>query len=168
MDVHQERFSGKVLVLNAGYEPLQVVSVRHALSMLHREVAVIEEAIDGQQIGPWPVPRILRLVRYVATKWLRRPMRWSRWSVMVRDNHACAYCGKDASTIDHIVPVSRGGRSTYENTVAACLACNARKGAHTPQEVHMRLLVTPRTPTYAEVMKLPVLDVLQDYFATPA
>jgi hypothetical protein len=60
-----------VLVLNASYEPLQRVSLRHAIKMLVREVAVIEEEAEGT-FGPFPKPKVLRLVRYVVTRWRHR------------------------------------------------------------------------------------------------
>ena len=61
-----------VLVLNAGYEPLQRVSLAHAVRMLHRRVAVVEEAVDGRTFGPYPLPAVLRLVRYVQMRWRHR------------------------------------------------------------------------------------------------
>lgn len=67
-----------VLVLNAGYEPLHRVSLQHAIRMLARNVAVVEEIEHGQTIGPYPRPRVLRLIRYVTMRWRRKAPRWSR------------------------------------------------------------------------------------------
>jgi len=67
-----------VLVLNAGYEPLHRVSVRHAIRMLVREVAVVEEVIEGQTIGNFPMPSVLRLVRYVKLHWRKEQPKWSK------------------------------------------------------------------------------------------
>jgi 5-methylcytosine-specific restriction endonuclease McrA len=138
-----------VLVLNASYEPLQRVSVRHAIKMLVREVAVIEEASDGT-FGPFPMPRVLRLVRYVVARWRNR-RGCTKSAVKARDR-MCAYCGGTAETVDHIVPRSRGGTLTWDNAVAACLRCNHRKADRTPAEAGMTLLVQPgppAPPTYA-------------------
>lgn len=104
---------GRVLVLNASYEPLHNVSVPHAIRMLVRKVAEIHEAEADSLIGLFPRPRIVRLLRYVAMKWrYSHPPRWSRRGVLKRDGHICAYCGGPANTVDHVVPLSRGGERT--------------------------------------------------------
>ena len=134
-----------VLVLNASYEPLQRVSLRHAIKMLVREVAVIEEEADGT-FGPYPVPKVLRLVRYVVARWRhRRGHLCTKSAVKARDG-MCAYCGGRAETVDHVVPRSRGGVLSWENAVAACLRCNHRKADRTPAEAGMTLLITPTVP----------------------
>ncbi|MCR4513255.1 HNH endonuclease [Aeromicrobium sp. 50.2.37] len=134
-----------VLVLNASYEPLQRVSLRHAIKMLVREVAVIEEEDEGT-FGPFPKPKVLRLVRYVVTRWRhRRGHLCTKSAVKARDK-MCGYCGGRAETVDHIVPRSRGGTLSWENAVAACLRCNHRKADRTPAEAGMTLLVTPAVP----------------------
>ena len=137
-----------VLVLNASYEPLQRVSMRHAIKMLVREVAVIEEEAGGS-FGPFPVPKVLRLVRYVVTQWMHRRSNLCTKSAIKARDKMCAYCGGHAETVDHIVPRSRGGALTWENAVAACLRCNHRKADRTPAEAGMTLLVTPQQPQYA-------------------
>lgn len=142
-----------VLVLNASYEPLHVTSLRHAISMIYRGVAVIEEAVPDTHFGPYPVPRILRLVNYVTTRWQHRQMAWSRSRLLARDHHRCGYCGKPASTVDHIIPVSKGGTSTWENTVAACSRCNNRKGCKLPHESGLVLRTVPTTPTLWDIYR---------------
>jgi 5-methylcytosine-specific restriction endonuclease McrA len=141
-----------VLVLNASYEPLQKVDLRHAIRMLARGVAVVEEAVEGRTIGHFPVPRVLRLVRYVAMRWRHgtRPG-WSKRGVYRRERGLCGYCGDRGHTIDHIVPQSRGGLSTWDNTVLACGRCNNRKGDRTLAQVGLRLRVEPRVPTWQEL-----------------
>jgi hypothetical protein len=140
---------GAVLVLNAGYEPLHLVSTKHAITMLHRKVAVIEKA-DRGRFGPYPIPRVLRLLRYISIKWQNRTLPWSRSGTLNRDQHTCAYCGEQGFTIDHILPVSRGGQSTWENTVTACRRCNHRKANRLPNEAGLTLHVTPKAPTLRE------------------
>lgn len=140
-----------VLVLNAGYEPLHHVSVQHAVRMLARNVAVVEVSEDGRSIGPYPFPRVLRLVRYVVMRWRRRAPRWSRSRLLDRDDRTCLYCGASASTVDHVVPVSRGGRTDWTNTVAACRPCNNRKADRTLAESGMSLLAEPRVPSWWDV-----------------
>jgi 5-methylcytosine-specific restriction endonuclease McrA len=142
-----------VLVLNAGYEPLHRVSVQHAIRMLVREVAVVEEANGDETLGPFPMPKVLRLVRYVQMKWRgRKAPGWSRSRLFARDGHRCAYCGKRVEnlTVDHIIPRAKGGLTTWENTVAACggsKGCNARKGSRTLEESGLTLRVVPRVPS---------------------
>lgn len=141
---------GSVLVLNASYEPLQRVSLRHAIKMLVREVAVVEEEAGGT-FGPFPVPKVLRLVRYVVTRWLhRRTQLCTKTAIKARDK-VCAYCGGHAETVDHVIPRSRGGTLTWDNAVAACQRCNHRKADRTPEEAGMVLRVVPARPTVAVV-----------------
>ncbi|MDQ2624943.1 MAG: HNH endonuclease, partial [Actinomycetota bacterium] len=101
--------STTVTLLNASYEPLGSVSFKHAVRMLFREVATVEEAHADRMIGPHPWPRVLRLVRYVVATWMYRPAAYGREAVLRRDRRTCAYCGRQADTIDHVVPRSRGG-----------------------------------------------------------
>lgn len=129
-----------VLIINASYEPLQRVSINHAIKMLVREVAVIEEASE-EMFGSFPKPIVLRLVRYVQIKWRSKKPKWSRNRLMVRDKNKCGYCGKDANTVDHILPRSRGGETSWLNTVAACFKCNSKKASRTPKEAGMKLMV---------------------------
>ncbi|WP_375000073.1 HNH endonuclease [Aeromicrobium sp. CTD01-1L150] len=135
------------LVLNASYEPLHRVSMEHAIRMLVRMVAVVEEVREGQTFGPWPRPKGLRLVRYLVMRWrYRHTPTCTKEAVKARDR-MCAYCLDPAETIDHLIPRSRGGLVTWTNTVAACRGCNHRKGNRTPAEAGMRLLITPVAPS---------------------
>ena len=145
---------GTVTLYNASYEPLGRVSFKHAVRMLFREVAVVHEAHGDKMIGPHRWPKAVRLVRYIATHWMYRPAGYSRDGVLKRDRRRCVYCGADARTIDHLLPQSRGGRWTWLNTVAACHACNSRKGNRTPEEAGMRLRVRPFVPTRAQLAAL--------------
>src|SRR4051812_21430608 len=117
-----------VLVLNADLGPLHRVSLRHAVRMLVRQGAVVPQAGRERQIGVYPMPGVVRLVQYVVTRWrFSRGPTWSRAGVHLRDGRRCAYCGAAATTIDHVLPRSRGGGNTWLNTVAACGHCNQRK-----------------------------------------
>lgn len=146
--------TASVLVINADLGPLHRVSLNKALRMLWRRVAVIHEAEPGIRIGPYEMPRILRLINYVVPKWryVKGPI-WSRRAVLARDRRRCGYCERPAATIDHIMAVSRGGTNHWTNTVACCHGCNQRKGDRTPAEAGMRLLVTPIVPTWAQVVR---------------
>ncbi|GAA0803407.1 HNH endonuclease [Spirilliplanes yamanashiensis] len=141
-----------VLVLNADLGPLHRVSVRHAVRMLFREVAVVHEAEPDRRIGVFPVPTVVRLVSYVVTRWRHsRGPAWSRQGVLARDGRRCAYCGRAASTVDHVLPRSRGGGNTWRNTVAACGRCNHRKADRTPAEAGLTLRRAPAEPTWAQL-----------------
>jgi 5-methylcytosine-specific restriction endonuclease McrA len=140
-----------VLVLNAGYEPLHRVSVRHAIRMIVREVAVIEESIENQTIGDFPFPKVLRLLRYVKLHWRRTNPRWSKRRMFERDNYTCAYCGGGANTVDHVVPRDSGGMTTWTNTVSSCFKCNNKKGNRTPKQAGMVLRFKPFEPSWAHI-----------------
>jgi 5-methylcytosine-specific restriction endonuclease McrA len=96
------------------------------------------------------MPRVVRLVHYVVTKWRYSDgPGWSRPGVIARDRHLRGYCTGHATTVDHILLRSRGGRNMWANTVAVCGGCNQRKGDRTPAEARMPLRVTPAAPTWA-------------------
>lgn len=143
-----------VLVLNADLGPLHRVTLRHAIRMLCRRVAVVHESEPDIRIGVFPMPKVLRLVSYVVTRWRYTPgPAWSRGGVLRRDGFRCAYCAGEAFTIDHVLPSSRGGRNTWLNTVAACGGCNQRKGDRTPAEAGMRLRFQPSAPSWYAIAK---------------
>src|SRR6478736_7036060 len=140
-----------VIVLNTDNTALHTVSVQHAIRMLVREVAIVEEAHEDRRIGPYPWPLVLRLVRYVKTTFLyARTPAWSKRGVLRRDHHRCAYCQGPADTVDHLLPQSRGGTNSWKNTVAACTRCNNRKANRTPTEAGMSLAWKPSVPTWRE------------------
>jgi 5-methylcytosine-specific restriction endonuclease McrA len=140
-----------VVVLNTDNTALHTVSIKHAIKMLVREVAIVEEARDGHRIGPYPWPLVLRLIRYVKTTFLyAKSPAWSKRGVLRRDHHHCAYCGGTAETVDHLVPLSRGGENTWLNTVAACLRCNNLKADRTPAEAAMSLAFKPTIPHWRD------------------
>ncbi|NGN68045.1 HNH endonuclease [Streptomyces sp. A7024] len=147
----------ETLVLNASFEPLAAVSLRRAVVLVLQDKAVVEREHAGLRIRAenldLPVPQVIRLCRYVRVPFRRRAP-WSRRGVLVRDQHRCAYCGRKATTIDHVVPQSRGGGDTWLNTVAACTADNWRKADRTPAEAGMELLTEPFEPTPADALVL--------------
>lgn len=140
--------TGTVLVKSAGGVALHRVTIRHAITMLVREVAIVEEAVDGATFGPFQVPRVLRLIRHVSMRWVARhaPL-CTKAGVRARDRDRCGYCGRYAGTVDHILPSSRGGPLSWTNTIAACRQCNNSKADRTPAEAGMRLLFVPAAPT---------------------
>jgi len=142
----------RVVLLNASYELLAVVDVPRAVGYLivgKAEMVAPRPDVTLRSAGGFqmPCPAVVRLIRYV-----RLPVRslvpaWTRRGLFQRDGHRCAYCGDRGITVDHLLPVSRGGRSTWMNTVAACIRCNQRKADRTPAEAAMPLRWGPTEPT---------------------
>lgn len=147
----------ETLILNASFEPLSTVSLRRAVVLVIQEKAVVEHSHPGLRVRAanidLPVPQIIRLCRYVRVPFRQRAP-WSRRGVLVRDRHRCAYCGRRATTVDHVVPRSQGGADTWLNTVAACAADNHRKADRTPAQAGMVLAVKPFEPTPADALLL--------------
>lgn len=145
------------LVLNASFEPLSTVSLRRAVVLVLQDKAVVEQEHPALRVRAaevdLPVPRVIRLCRYVRVPFRQRAP-WSRRGVLVRDRHRCAYCGRRATTVDHLVPRSRGGGDTWLNTVAACATDNQRKADRTPEQAGMELLSRPFEPTPADALVL--------------
>lgn len=139
----------RTLVLNAGYEPIAVVSDRRALILVLGGKAVVLEADAGNPLRSayceFAGPRVILLKRYVRVP-MARSTPVSRKGVLRRDDHRCAYCEGFANTIDHILPRSRGGGDSWENLVACCLRCNNVKGDRTPDEMGWRLRWQPKAP----------------------
>jgi 5-methylcytosine-specific restriction endonuclease McrA len=155
-----ETASRAVLVLNATYEPLNIVSVQRAIVLLIKEKAEVVEAAKTMlraQNLTMSLPLVIRLVTFVPIP-RRLPLPLSRRTVMARDLYTCQYCGgqpgKHELTVDHVIPRSRGGATTWENVVTACASCNHRKGDRTPEEAHMKLLAQPARPRFVAVMLL--------------
>lgn len=143
-----------VLVLNADFQPLHRVSLRHAVRMLVRQVAEIEEGHLDRLIGVFPMPTVVRLLKRIVTEKWRRGAGpgWSRQGVLKRDRHRCGYCDRAATTIDHVLPRSRGGANAWDNTVASCYRCNQRKANRTPREAGMKLRVQPYAPSWVDAL----------------
>jgi len=138
------------LVLNSTYEPLQFTSARRALILYLLGKAEALE-FDGFQFRTcstsYRLPTVIKLRRYI-----RRPysaiVSFSKKNVLRRDGHTCQYCGKTGGemTIDHVIPRSREGKSTWENVVTACRDCNLEKGDRPLHMAGMRLLRDPQKP----------------------
>lgn len=146
-------------MLNAGYEPLSLVSVRRAIVLLLREKAELLEATQqmlSSSQRTMPVPLVIRLVHYVKLPHRRVPA--TRAAVMLRDAFICQYCGEAPGrhhlTVDHVVPRSRGGRHDWDNLVTACKRCNQKKGSLLPEEAAMRLVHKPVEPSYMALVLL--------------
>ncbi len=151
----------QTLLLNASFEPLQVIPWQKAVTLLWQGKVEVVEFHDREVRGvsvTIRLPSVLRLLRFIRPSSERRPVRLSRANLFARDRFQCQYCGTRHSsndlTFDHVVPVSRGGRKTWGNIVTSCVPCNRRKGGRTPEEARMRLVRPPRKPLWAPVLTI--------------
>jgi 5-methylcytosine-specific restriction endonuclease McrA len=161
-----------VLVLNRSYLPIHVTSVRRAFTLIYQGTAL---AVNGEyrtfdfdgwsQLppdsdrigtprGPLRVPRVITLCGYDRVP--RRHVRYSRLNIFTRDKFTCQYCGvsphRSQLNLDHVIPRSLGGRTTWENVVCSCVDCNRRKGGRTPAQARLRLLRSPVRPRWTPMM----------------
>lgn len=144
-----DRLQKPVLVLNASYEPINVCAARRALVLVLKGVATAEEhgvhAVHSCR-NALRLPSVIRLLEYRRIPTQSRAL--SRKNILMRDRYTCQYCLKSPPsidlTLDHVIPRSRAGESSWENLVACCHQCNNRKGNRTPEEAGMKLLRAPR------------------------
>jgi 5-methylcytosine-specific restriction endonuclease McrA len=159
------------LVLNRHWMPVNVATVARSLTMLWNESAHVVDPddfrlytwADWSRLAPkdgepfirtvsfaMRVPEVLTLTRHERPR--SNAVTFSRRNVFKRDHSTCQYCGcqpgTEELTIDHVMPRSRGGATTWENCVLACVACNARKANRTPEQAHMKLRKTPIRPAW--------------------
>lgn len=161
-----------VLVLNRHWQPIHITSARRAFSLLYLGAAQAIgpdfslfdfdswAALSAAEHAGHPVmrtvsrvllqPQVIMLQLYDRIP--RTKVRFSRINIYIRDENRCQYCGAGAGrtqlNLDHVVPRSRGGRTTWENVVCCCVPCNLRKGARTPQEAGMKLIRQPARPRW--------------------
>ena len=141
-----------VLVINASYEPINICSARRALTLVLKGAAVVEEVsayvVRTSKISI-PLPSVVRLQKYRRVPRQNRSV--SRKGIVLRDSSTCQYCRQKLPprelTLDHVIPRSRGGASTWENLVASCKPCNNVKGDRTPAEAGLTLTKQPRQIT---------------------
>ena len=144
----------KILLLNSDYRPLNFVTWNRALKLLIKGKVDVVSEWEGKAIrsvsGAIQLPATLRLRNHV--RFFRKHIVFSKAMVKKRDNYICQYCGTKPSrlqtTIDHVIPVSKGGQSSYENCVMACYPCNNKKNDRLLSQIGMRLLTRPAKPSY--------------------
>lgn len=178
----------QVLVLDPGFQPLNEISLKKAVRLMMRE-RVVDGAptriVEPVYLPTRPieeqsfivrmaksfilVPKIMRII-HVVRRAMRTSVPLTKKNVMIRDRFTCTYCGaKSNLNIDHVTPICRGGRQTWENMVTSCVSCNQRKGDKTPREAGMSLRHSPHQPTITEHMHsridmLGVTDLLKELF----
>ena len=169
--------TSNVLVLNRLYQPVHVTNVRRALILLYRGAAkAVDERYQTFDFDSWAslsaalneeairtpnkrlrIPRVILLQAYDHLP--RAKVRFSRLNIYARDKNTCQYCGKRPSRVelnlDHVVPRTKGGRTSWENVVCSCVPCNLRKGGRTPDEAHMKLTRLPSRPRWTPFFRGP-------------
>ena len=137
------------LLLNATYEPVCVVPIRRAVVLVLTDKAVLVEIGDEvmrSERRSVAVPLVVRLTRYVRIPY-RGAVPLTRRAVFARDDGRCVYCGAPATSIDHVVPKSRGGQHVWENVVSCCRRCNHAKADRTISDLGWRMRRAPHAPT---------------------
>jgi 5-methylcytosine-specific restriction endonuclease McrA len=139
---------GRSLVLNATFEPLAVVTARRAVVLVLKEKAEILESngmVFRSEKLSIPAPSVVRLQYFVRVPYRARAS-LTRRAVFARDEWTCQYCGRAAENVDHVIPRSRGGMHTWENVVASCRRCNAKKENRLHGDVGLKLRRPPYVP----------------------
>jgi len=152
----------KVLLLNATYEPMKILTWQRAIVLwFEKKVDIIEEYPDFELKSAnhtMCCPAVLRLTTYVKPK--KEKIKFSRMNVFARDNYTCQYCNKPFTmsklTYDHVLPRSKGGKTVWDNITTSCLTCNSKKADRTPAEAKMRLHSVPTKPDWSPKKKVMV------------
>jgi len=147
----------KVLLLNATYEPLSTIKLERAMVLLTNGKVEILHSHDKKKVRTiykeYPWPEVIRLRGYVKVRF--KDLSPNKRNIFDRDDHRCQYCGSRKSlTIDHIIPVSRGGENTWTNLVTCCWKCNNEKGNQTPEEWGKALMRAPGRPNCLSIIKV--------------
>jgi len=154
----------RVILLNADYSFLNVVDWKKAFTLLSKgKVEVLkysERVIKTAQGVVMKIPAVMKLVKLIRTLYKTR-VPFSKKNVMIRDGFKCVYCGKEKVnlTIDHVLPKSRGGKSSFENCVTSCKDCNNDKGHRTCQEARMWPKTKLIAPTISEFLRMKIKNM---------
>lgn len=149
----------RVLVLSSSYEAINICSAKRALIMIFKGVAQMVEQNGRVVHSPSisiEVPEVIKLNRYIRLPY--KDITFCKKNVFLRDNHTCQYCGKKVSssdlTVDHVIPISKGGRDYWENVVTACAKCNHKKGDQLPEDIDLFPARRPKKPSSATYLHL--------------
>ncbi|MEM9897481.1 MAG: HNH endonuclease [Bacteroidota bacterium] len=155
-----------VLVLNADFTPLTVCSVERAFMLLYLEKADMVVDIKDKALRSitesFAFPSVVKIKRYVSVPY--KGVVLNKQNIFKRDNGSCQYCGTTKNlTIDHVIPRSKGGQSTWNNLVTACQKCNSRKSDYTLEKVGMELRSKPQKPSYLSFLKMNTGNMREDW-----
>ncbi|KAI3879045.1 hypothetical protein MKW92_014036 [Papaver armeniacum] len=151
------------LVLDISYRPVNVVCWKRAICLEFMEKADVLEYYDqtvDSPSGSFYIPAVLRVPHLLQVVKRRRiKQNLSRKNILFRDVFMCQYCSsRESLTIDHVLPISRGGEWTWENLVTACVKCNSKKGHKTMEEANMKLLKVPKAPKEYDILAIPLTN----------
>jgi 5-methylcytosine-specific restriction endonuclease McrA len=169
----------RTLVLNSGYEPLFLTGWQRALILVlsdKAEVVQVNGAIIRTVSTHFAMPSVIRLNRYVKRYARTKTAKCNRINVFARDHGECQYCGVEVDhkmgSIDHVVPRSRGGRTSWHNVVLACQPCNHKKADMLPEECGLILRRKPRAPSWLDILHMHLSeeqrDLWSEYFFSTA
>ena len=141
----------RALVLNQDFRPISVCSVKRAFVLVFMNKVEMLSSFNGNKFHTvdqeFNIPAVVRLQHYINVPY--RGVELTRTNIFKRDSSTCQYCGSISDlSIDHVIPRSRGGGSSWKNLITACKSCNAKKGDETPEEAYMPLLNKPFKPSY--------------------
>ena len=150
----------QVLLLNQDNTPLNIITISKAFKLLTKDKVWVDESIN-EYYELISVSKIVKIPKVLILKYyVKLPFKKiapSRKNVFKRDKYCCQYCGIDlcdkTATIDHIIPRSKGGGSTWTNMIAACKSCNLFKGNRTPKEAKMDIKSKPKEPSYGFIFE---------------
>lgn len=167
---------GPVLVLNRSYTPIHITSIKKAICLVFRGVAkIVDDEYRSYDFKSWSeltvamsdesihltnknikVPRVIMLQFYEKLPF--RHVRFTRENVYLRDQNTCQYCYKKFKradlNLDHVVPVSQGGKTSWDNVVCSCISCNSKKGGRTPEQAKLKILRKPQAPQFSLFMRI--------------
>ncbi|XP_062113507.1 uncharacterized protein LOC133824594 [Humulus lupulus] len=151
------------LVLDISYRPVNVVCWKRAICLEFMEKADVLEYYDqtvNSPSGSFYIPAVLRVPHLLQVVKRRRiKSNLSRKNILYRDNYTCQYCySQENLTIDHVLPVARGGEWEWENLVTACSKCNSKKGHKTMEEANMKLIKIPKAPKDYDILAIPLTN----------
>jgi 5-methylcytosine-specific restriction endonuclease McrA len=165
--------STRTLLLDPGYEPIKIVPWQRAITLVALDKVEVIEEYDAQVRATSMVIQIPAVVRLrKAVRRHAKPVKFSRVNIYARDGYRCQYCGDRCTigqlTYDHVIPRSRSGRTTWDNIVSCCYACNAQKANRTPAEARMTLRSVPARPSWIPAVQIRVStqsvpDAWRDY-----
>lgn len=143
--------SRKVLVLNQDYSALTICSSPKAFLLVYLNKAELVAECNTEKLHSisqtFPYPSVIRLYKYVYFPY--KGVMLNRQNIFKRDENTCQYCGsKEHLTLDHVIPKSRQGRTSWDNLITACKYCNSKKGHLTPEEAGMQLMRKPYKPSF--------------------
>lgn len=154
----------RCIVLNGDYSFLNTVSWKRAVCLIIKKKAeVLKESNKPIRTGcgasMCKVPLVIKLIKIIRLIYKNR-VPFSKRNIMVRDKYECAYCGTSSNlTIDHIIPSSQGGKTTFENCITACQPCNNKKGNRRPNEAKMYLSKKAYAPTISEFIRMKMIQL---------